>query len=144
MSPLMLQIIIGIGVIAAVGAVGLVLSKSPSEVAEQRLQGMDTRRKSKADLSSTMLLRPDTMDQRLGGLLKVLPSPESLKQLYEQADVDIPFSRFMMVPVVLVVVGGVLGLVARIPLPAVPVVALILGAMPFFWLVMRKKKRIKQ
>jgi tight adherence protein B len=140
----MLQIIIGIGVIAAVGAVGLVLGKSPKEVAEQRLEGMGARRKAKADLSSTMLLRPDTMDHGLGGLLKVLPSPESLRQLYEQADVDIRFSRFMMVPVVLLVMGGVLGFVARIPLPAVPAVAVLLGSMPFFWLVMRKKKRIKQ
>ena len=48
-----------------------------------------------------MLLRPDTVDHGVGGLLRILPSPESLKQLFEQADVSIPFSRFMLVPVVL-------------------------------------------
>ncbi len=144
MSPLMLQIIIGIGVVAAVGAVGLVLTKSPSTVAEQRLEGLGTRRRAKADLSTTMLLRPDTVDHGVGGLLRILPSPESLKQLFEQADVSIPFSRFMLVPVVLTFLGGALGLIARVPLPAVPVAALIMGSMPFLWLLQRKKKRVKQ
>jgi tight adherence protein B len=145
MNPLVLQIAIGLGVIAVVAIVGLALSRSPSTVAEQRLEGIGARRvKAKPDLASGMLLRPPTIDQGLAGLLKVLPSPESFERLYEQADVGLSLSRFLIIPLVLTILAAVVGLVTSIPLPAVPVVGLLAGSIPFLWLFMRKKKRIKQ
>lgn len=144
MSPVLLQFVVGIGVIAAVGAVGLVLTRNPAAVAEQRLDDIGKARKRKGgDPASNMLLRPPTIDQGMGGLLKFLPTPESLAQLYEQADVAIPFSRFVIIPMVMAVMGALLGLIGRIPVWATPVSALMLGSIPFLWLKMRKSKRIK-
>lgn len=144
MSPLLLQLVVGIGVIAAVAAVGLVFTKNPATVAEQRLEGIGKARKGKGgDLSGSMLLRPPTIDQGMGGLLKYLPTPESLAQLYEQADVGIPFSRFLIVPIIMGILGGLLGLIGRIPIWATPISAFFMGVIPFLWLKMRKNKRIK-
>ncbi|MFO0957072.1 MAG: type II secretion system F family protein [Isosphaeraceae bacterium] len=145
MSPLVLQMVVGLGVIAAVGAVGLLLTKNPASVAEQRLEGIGKGRKGKAsaDLSTSMLLRPPTIDQGAGGLLKLLPTPESLAQLFEQADVSIPFSRFLLVPIGMACMGAVLGMVGRIPIWATPLSALFMGWIPFLWLKMRKNKRVR-
>ena len=46
--------------------------------------------------SNGILLRPPTIDQeQLSSLLRRLPNLDSLGKLYEQADVNLPFNRFM-------------------------------------------------
>ena len=96
--------------------------------------------------SSGILARPAAIDLgRPSFWTRLVPNAENLNLLYEQADVSFPFktvhghrrpcSR---------VAGAVFGLVFRLPIYAVPVVALFLGALPFFWLIRRRQKRIRQ
>lgn len=144
MDSTTLSILVGVAVIALIGGVGLVLAKGSGSVAEQRLDELSGKRKSKVDPAAGLLMRPPAVDL---GKSKVwankLISVEGLNLLYEQADVGLPFARFLAIAGGLAVGSALIGLALKIPLPAVPVVAAFMGLMPFWWLTRRKKKRIK-
>jgi len=146
MDPTLISVFIGVGVIVLIGGAGLVLTRSLGSVAEQRLDGLNgPPRVSKADPAAGILMRPQAIDLGSASFLsKVVPNVENLNRLYEQADVSISFERFMWVVGGLAVVGGVVPVVFG-PHPIfAPVAAAVMGVMPFFWLVHRKKKRTRQ
>src|SRR6202030_361387 len=62
----------------------------------------------------------------------------------DQADVRFPFRRFIMIVVGMAIAGAIFAVVFRLPTLAVPVTALFWGALPFFWLLRRRSKRISQ
>jgi tight adherence protein B len=145
-DPTVIALFVGVAVIVLIGGAGLVLSKSLGSVAEERLEGLSGRpKKVKADANSGILMRPQAID--LGAeswLSKVLPNPENLNRLYEQADVNFPFNRFMWLVGVLAVMGGAAP-VAFGPHPLLaPVAAAVMGGLPFLWLVRRKNARVKK
>jgi len=74
----------------------------------------------------------------------VIPNAENLNMLYEQADVNFPFKRFMTIVAVFAAVGAGFGIVFRLPIYATPLGALFMGALPFFWLIRRRRNRIRQ
>lgn len=142
-------ILIGIIVIVSVGGLGLVMSRSTETLAEDRLAGMMGARRSrsskKQDLASGILARPAAIDLgRPSFWTKFIPNAENLNLLYEQADVSFPFKLFMMVAGGLATSGVVFGLVFQLPLYAVPIVGVVLGSIPFFWLIRRRKNRIRK
>jgi len=142
-DPSLLPMVVGVGVIALCAGAGLVLSKSMSTVAEQRLDGLSGPRKAaKADPNSGMLMRPSAIE--LGGTAfwaKFFPNPESLNKLYEAADVSLPFEKFLWVVGGFAVAGAVIPVVLG-PHPLfAPVGAAVLGGLPFLWLVQRKNGR---
>ena len=145
-DSMFLSLVIGIGVIVLVGAVGLVMSGSFVKLAEQRLEGLTGGRgkRTKEQLASGILLRPSAIN--LGGSLwaKLVPNAENLNLLYEQADVNLTFNSFMALVIGLAAVGLVVGLVFRLPFYALPLGAGFLAALPFLWLLKRKQKRIKK
>lgn len=146
MDPELLPILIGVGVLAVVGALGLVMMKSSGSVAEQRLDEMSgRRRKGKAEAPVGALMRPPAVD--LGKSQKWAEqffSVEALNRLYEQADVGLKFPHFLAVCVGLVLTGAGLAAAFRLPILLLPVCGLVLGTFPFFWLLMRRKNRIKK
>jgi tight adherence protein B len=144
-DPTLISVFVGLSVIVLMGGAGLVLSKSLGSVAEQRLDGLSGRQKVKADSSSGMLLRPPAIDLGQASVWsRIVPDVESLNRLYEQADVNIRFERFMWVVGVLAVLGGAVPVVfGPHPLLA-PVGAAVMGGLPFAWLVHRKNKRVKK
>ncbi|GAC1469922.1 MAG: type II secretion system F family protein [Isosphaeraceae bacterium] len=144
-DPVLISIFVGCAVIVLVGGAGLVLSRSLSSVAEQRLDELSGPKRVKVDSASGLLMRSQAIDLGTPSFWsKVVPNVENLNRLYEQADINIPFERFMLVVGVLVVLGASIPLVfGPHPLFA-PVSGLLLGAVPFLWLVHRKKKRIRK
>jgi tight adherence protein B len=145
-DPILISVFVGMGVLLLVGGATLVLSKSLGSVAEERLEGMSKGARPKAaDPNSGLLLRPTAIDIGSPGFWsKIVPNVENLNRLYEQADVNISFNRFMIVVGSLAVFGGVLAyFLAPHPLLA-PVGAAMLGGLPFLWLIHRKKKRIRK
>jgi tight adherence protein B len=140
-------LLIGISVIVVVGGVGLVMSGSFSKLAEERLEGL-TGGKSKRtieQLSAGILLRPSAINLGAGSFwAKLVPNPENLNLLYEQADVNLTFNKFMALVGGLGVVGVVFGLFFQLPFFVVPLGGLFLAALPFLWLQKRKNKRIRK
>jgi tight adherence protein B len=74
----------------------------------------------------------------------LIPNAENVNRLYQQADVHFSFKLFMAVVAALAVFGGVFGFVCGLPIYAVPIASLALGASPVFWLLRRRRKRIEQ
>ena len=75
----------------------------------------------------------------------MLPNAENVNLLYEQADVNFAFNRFMMVVVGLGVAGSDLRLGLKLPTTTCAAgVALLWAALPFYWLIRRRRKRINQ
>jgi tight adherence protein B len=145
----LLSIAIGVGVIALIAGIGLLFSKPKASVAEDRLAGLVNGRKTtkakKQDLSSGILARPAAIDLgRPSFWTRALPNAENLNLLFEQADVSFTFNRFMGVVAGLGATGAVFGLIFRLPMFAIPLLALLWCALPFLWLIQRRRKRISQ
>ncbi|MBY0395677.1 MAG: type II secretion system F family protein [Thermoleophilia bacterium] len=135
---------IGAAVILLVGGAGLVFSKSSSELAEERLDGLSGTRRKPAELKTGMLLRPPAIDSAMASAwLKHLPNLDSLNTLYEQADVSMPFNRFMAMVGAFATIGFALPFGFGMHPLLAPVFSLTLASMPFLWLRGRRKARIK-
>ena len=147
MSEMVVGIFVAFGVILLVGGMALVFNKNGS-VAEQRLDGLSGKANPKSastNPSAGILLRPSAIDVNGASIfLKFLPNPENLNKLYEQADVNLSFNKFMAIVGVLSVTGGlVVGMMSPYPYLA-PLGMITLGGLPFAWLNHRKQKRIKK
>ena len=148
-DPTFVSTVIGIGVIIVIAGLGLALARPGESQAENRLAelvgGRKTVRPKKQDLASGILARPAAIDLgRPSFWTRMLPNVESLNLLYEQADVNFSFNRFMSVVAGLGATGAIFGLIFRLPAIAVPVVAVVWGSLPFFWLLHRRRRRIDQ
>src|SRR5262245_27077919 len=107
-NPQILSLFVGVAVICLVAGLGFVFSKSASSDAEQRLEDLTGKSRSKIDAVAGMLLRPPAIDFSQSDFWsRWIPNPESLSKLYEQADVPFPFRRFMLVVGGLAVTGVV-------------------------------------
>ena len=144
-DPNVIAIIVGTVVVLLMGGAGLVFVRTGT-AAEQRLDGLHGERaKAKVDPSAGMLLRPPAIDKSASSLLtKLVPDVEKLNTLYEQADVSMPFPKFMGV-VGCLAIAGMAVLVAFGPHPLLaPVGGAVMGGLPFLWLVRRRNNRVKK
>jgi tight adherence protein B len=148
-DPSIVSIIIGIVVIVLIGGVGLVTARSSETMAEDRLTGLLGGRRpargKKPDLASGILARPAAIDLgRPSFWTRMIPNAENINLLYEQANVSFSFKRFMSFVAALAAAGVVFCLVFGLPYYAMPFVAAFLSALPFLWLIRRRRKRIRQ
>jgi tight adherence protein B len=147
-DPTVLSMIIGIGVIILVGGLGLVMSRSSDPRAEERLAGLVGPKKAKvkkSDLAGGILARPAAIDLGQRSFwTRLIPNAANLNLLYEQADVSLTFHSFVYLVGGLFLAGLIVGVAFKLPLYIVPVGALFLGTMPFFWLLRRRSQRIKK
>jgi tight adherence protein B len=74
----------------------------------------------------------------------LIPNAENVNLLYEQADVPFSFKRFMIIVAGFAVAGAGFSIGFRLSIYAIPVGAAFMSALPFFWLILRRRKRIKQ
>ncbi|CAN5884701.1 type II secretion system F family protein [soil metagenome] len=141
----LVSLLIGGTIALLISGVSLVLVRSSGSIAEQRLDDLSGgRKKAKAEQSAKDLLRAPPIDATQKAFLaRFLPSLEGLEQLYEQADMDLSFQKFMGIVAVLTITGGVAGFFL-LPLLLAPVGALVLGALPFLFLFHRKKQRVQK
>ncbi len=148
-DPMVISMFVGVAVIALFGGLFFVLTKSggSGSLAEQRLDGLNIkpRSKEKPDLAGGILLRPPAINQeQLKSFFKLLPNLDNLNQLYEQADINLPFNRFMAIVAGLSATGIGVGFLFKLPFWMIPFGAILLGITPFLWLLHRKKSRIKK
>ena len=138
------SIMAGLAVVALMVGLSLAFRKSEGSQAEQRLDDLISRPKKEVDLRTGILLRPPAIDLESPQFwTKFLPNLENLSRLYEQADVNLPFNKFMGIVVLLSLAGAVIGFLCKLPVYLVPLGSAVLGMTPFFWLVHRKQRRIR-
>ncbi|MDR3620912.1 MAG: type II secretion system F family protein [Paludisphaera borealis] len=144
-ATVLISLAIGASVMLVVAALGGMTSAATAP-ADQRLEGLTSgvKGRAKADLSSGILLRPSAINLGGGSLwTRLIPDPERLNTLYEQADVSLPFNRFMMIVVGLGVVGGLAAFAFGLSPLLAPLAGGFLAAIPFFWLMKRRSNRIR-
>lgn len=145
MDPMMLSIAAFVGVVALVGAVAFLMNDLGSKSAEERLEVM-MGKKSKEGTASVMkeeIIRGGV--QGVSGMLSGLAERFGrFALLFEQADSPIKPKKFFVISGGCAAVGVVVGLIARAPLPLLPLTALVGSIMPLLWLLMRRKGRFKR
>ncbi|WP_044147483.1 type II secretion system F family protein [Singulisphaera acidiphila] len=142
---MIVSLMAGLAVVALFMGIGLAFRKSEGLQAEQRLDDLIARPKKDVDLRTGILLRPPAIDLETPQFwTKFIPNLENLSRLYEQADVNLPFNRFMGIVVILALAGALIGFLFKLPLYLVPLGSVVLGTTPFFWLIHRKQRRIKK
>ncbi|QDV35951.1 type II secretion system F family protein [Tautonia plasticadhaerens] len=146
MDPITLvTIAAGAAIALVVAGVAMALVKPESALAEERLEHLTTGkrpRQQRMQAADSLLRVPSIQSGQFAALERLVPSFDSIKELYEQADMSLPFKTFLMIACVMGAAGVVLTGVLVSPLLA-PVSGLVLGAgMPYFFLLWRKGKRI--
>src|SRR5207253_3993437 len=138
-DPVLISIFAGVAVIALFVGLGFAFTKSISSQAEQRLDDLTSAKsKSSADLGGGILLRPPAVDlEQPPFWTRLIPNLANLTRLYEQADVAMPFNRFMGIVVLLSLLGAVVSYFLSLPPYLVPLGSAVLGITPFLWLMHR-------
>ncbi len=80
----------------------------------------------------------------MGGVGDWLPSLDALARLYEQANVGMEFRHFLAIPVGLLLSGVLVGMALGVSMSVSVLGGVALAVLPVVWLLMRKRKRIKQ
>jgi tight adherence protein B len=60
----------------------------------------------------------------------------------DQADSPITVSKFLLISGVLAGAGALLGMLVRVPMMFLPLIAITFGALPLFWLYLRRRRRL--
>ena len=143
-NPMTMPILVGVGVLIVGVVIAVLMSKTSGEAAADRLDQMTSGRAPSEGPSTDSLLKAMPIDpDRPSVWTSILPKFEDIRKLYEQADVNLPFDKFMMIVVGLSVVGAGLAVATRLPYIMIPFASAALGMAPFFWLLKRKKKRMQ-
>lgn len=145
MDPMMLSIAAFVGVVALVGAVAFLLNDMGSKSAEDRLEVMMGKKPKEgaAGVMKEEILRGGVQGVTglLGGLAERIGR---FGLLFEQADSPIKPNKFFMISGGTAAVGVVAGIIARAPIPLLPLCALGGSLLPLMWLLMRRKGRFKK
>ena len=145
MGPEVIYLVVFFCVAGMVGAVAFALRDMGANSTEQRLEVLTGRRAPGGDDSASIdsIVREglDGGTNLFSGLMDRL---ENLGKLFEQSDSPIKPDMFFGLSIALATIGVAVAWFSRLPAPVYPVVALILGAVPLCWLLVRRRKRLKK
>lgn len=143
MSPLLISIAAFVAVAALVGAASLLVRGESDNKVEDRLAVLTSAKAGKGDASlvaQSVLAQP--LDATAGFFESVLERFGRTRLLFEQADTSLTPARFFAISG-LMALGGLLTTGYASPtLAAAPVGAIAFGALPLFWLMWRRKRRL--
>ncbi len=148
MSPILLVAIAAfVGVTALVGSVALLLRGHPGSRLEDRLDlltGTTNPASAKESLLKQASVLTEPLDAMPGFFETLVSRFGNAGLLLQQADVSISLSQLGMLCGLLGGGGAVLGVVLRMHLAVVPVVAAGMATLPFLWVLWRRRRRLKQ
>ncbi len=146
MSPLIIGIAAFVGVAALVGGVALVLRGGPSSKVEDRLDlltGTNTPAAAKEGLMKQESVLAQPLDSMPGLVESWISRFGNVRRLFQQADTSLTVPRLAMICGVMALAGAGLGAATGLPLALLPVMGLFASALPFLWLLWRRKRRLK-
>lgn len=141
MSPLLIYGLVFLGVSSIVGVLCFLFGDGAAKTAE-RLDLL-TGRKRKDD-EATTILKKTALDRDKKSLLEALtPNIVSLQKLIIQGDANITSSTFMMISVILFALGFTASWLAGVKVYFAPLLGLLIGLVPFAWLLHKRASRLK-
>jgi tight adherence protein B len=143
MSPILITIAAGLGVAALVGGVAILFRGGAEAEVEERLSALIGKGGAKKDgQPQTDIMLANQMG---GGVVeKFFSRFFDIRRLFLQADVELTLGRFCVICGVFAAAGAALALFTGLKAFFVPLVAITLGAMPFLWLVFKRKRRLRK
>lgn len=142
MNPLMISVLVFLAVSALLGVIAFVFADSGSKTADRLDTLMGKKRK---DHEHRNILKNPTFDRDRKSLIEMLtPNLPSLHKLIEQADANIKASTLMGIGVVLGVLGFTASWMAGVKIWLAPILGLIMFAVPFTWLLAKRKRRLSR
>ncbi len=144
MDPMLIGIIAFIGVTALVGGATLLLREKPSNRIEDRLDiltGTSIPTSKDGAKEASILSQP--LDDRRSILQAFVDHFGNVELLFEQADVNLNFTKFLLASLGLGGIGLVISAAVGIHPALIPMAALILGFLPLMWILFRRKRRMK-
>ena len=145
MSPLLVAILAFFGVTALVGGAMLLWRDKPLKKIEDRLDLLTgaggAGAKDAAAKEASILSQP--LDDRPGLVEAFAERFGNIGLLFEQADTSLTIGKLAALSAVMAVIGLALGVIIHVNLLLMPLVGLLMGSLPLFWLLMRRKRRLK-
>lgn len=143
MNPMLLPILIGGLVVAAVVMILIAFSKSEDGKASERLDALVGRNVRK-DSSADMLLKQALQEADKRSFLdRMTPEIFNLTKIFEQADVNIKPSALFGIACGLGVFGAIIA-IWGINIYVAPVAALLCFSTPWLWLFLKRGQRLKK
>ena len=143
MDPTFLSIVVFVAVASFVGAIAFMMRDLGSSSVEDRLEIMTGRRRQEEVVTKDVLIR-DGMDGISGLFGKFSQRLQRLSLLFEQADSPIKPEMFFGISAGMAVVGVVGGVIARAPVPLLPICAMMSSMLPLLWMLWRRRGRFKK
>jgi tight adherence protein B len=144
MSPLFICITAGLGVAALVGGVALLFRGGSDAEVEQRLSVLTGKGGPKKDGQPQTEILLTSLEGGVGFLEKFFSRFFNISRLFQQADVDLTLGRFFLTCGIFATAGAALAAATGLRVYFVPLVAGSLGSLPFMWLVLRRRRRLKK
>jgi tight adherence protein B len=145
LSTLLIGIAVFVGVAAIVGGIALLMREKPVSKIEDRLDLLTgtgaSSAKSLAAKEASILSQP--LDSQAGLMQTFLERFGNVSLLFEQADTNLTVPKFAMISVGMGMAGVLLGLVLHIHPATLPIACVSLAVLPLFWLLFRRKRRLK-
>jgi tight adherence protein B len=144
MSLLLIAVAAFVGVASLVGGVALVFRPSPASRIENRLdQFTGSGASAKEDLLKDNSVLSQPLDAVPGLMERALSRFGDIGRLLDQADVNLSVAQLSGLCAGLGVGGTLLGLVLQANKLLLPILALVMASLPMFWLLWRRKRRLK-
>jgi len=145
MSPIVISILVFFGVTGVVGAVAFLIRPKPAD-AEDRLAAFTGQKKETDSSSSAVeIWKKEAFEgDQKSFMERVMPKIPSLDRIMQQADCHIRPSTLLSASLVLSVAGMSLSWLLGAPLFVVPLPGLLLFAVPWLWLLHKRKSRLKK
>lgn len=146
MSPLVIAIAAFVGVAALVGGVAVMFRDPPGSKIEDRLDlltGSNTTAAAKEALLKPGSVLSEPLGTTSGFFEELLSRFGNIELLFEQADTSLTVARLLAISCVIAAGGAVLGVAVGIHAGLLPVLGLFMGSLPLFWILWRRKRRLK-
>jgi tight adherence protein B len=146
MHPTMMTITAFVGVSSLIGGIMLLFrgkSGTRTEDRLDRLAGITTpAAKSESRLKPASILAAP-LDAMPGFIDAIVSRFGNIDLIFQQADTRLTISKLFIISAALALLGAAFGIILRIHTALVPVLSLFLAVVPIFWVLHRRKRRLK-
>ncbi len=142
MTPMMISLMAFLGVSALVGLVAFVLRDYSAPKSANRLDTFTGRKR--RDDGSAEILKKTAFEKDKKSLLDMLtPNFPSMQKIFQQADCHISPSTLFGIGLVLGALGATGSWLAGVPLILAPLAGVVMFAIPWLWLLNKRRLRLK-
>jgi tight adherence protein B len=142
MSPLTLSILVFLGVEVIIGVLFFVITNRNGKV-QDRLDTLTGRKKKEDEVTS--ILKKTALDSDKKSLIEMfVPNIPSLHKIIQQADVHIAPSTLFGIGTVLGLLGTSVSWLCGVKIYFAPMLGIVFFSTPFFWLLLKRRARLKK